>query len=96
MFVMGMVEASGLGWEGRNKQAELAALYLRQLRDGAASAQRFKQVKQQRAGQRLDGGYDYLQLDRMAYYVNKQEYLDALMSHIKELKADLDPAAVAA
>ena len=96
VFVMGMVEASGLGWEGRNKQAELAALYVRQLRDGAASAQRFKQVKQQRAGQRLDGGYDYLQLDRMAYYVNKQQYLDALMAHIKELKADLDPAAVAA
>lgn len=95
VFVMGMVEASGLGWEGRNKQAELAALYLRQLRDGAASAQRFKQLKQQRCGQRLDGGYTYLQLDRMAYYVNKQEYLDALNGHIAELKADLASAVAA-
>ncbi len=95
VFVMGMVEASGLGWEGRNKQAELAALYLRQLRDGAASAQRFKQLKQQRCGQRLDGGYAYLQLDRMAYYVNKQEYLDALNGHIAELKADLANAVAA-
>lgn len=95
VFVMGMVEASGLGWEGRNKQAELAALYLRQLRDGAASAQRFKQLKQQRCGQRLDGGYAYLQLDRMAYYVNKQEYLDALNGHIAELKADLASAVAA-
>ncbi len=95
VFVMGMVEASGLGWEGRNKQAELAALYLRQLQDGAPSAQRFKQIKQERAGQKLDGGYNYLQLDRMAYYVNKQEYLDALMSHIRELKTDLDPAVAA-
>ena len=95
VFVMGMVEASGLGWEGRNKQAELAALYLRQLRDGAASAQRFKQLKQQRCGQRLDGGYAYLQLDRMAYYVNKQEYLDALNGHIAELKTDLANAVAA-
>ncbi|ORE86068.1 flavin-containing monooxygenase [Oceanococcus atlanticus] len=95
VFVMGMVEASGLGWEGRNKQAELAALYLRQLRDGAASAQRFKQLKQQRCGQRLDGGYAYLQLDRMAYYVNKQEYLDALNGHIAELKVDLASAVAA-
>ncbi|RZO86120.1 MAG: NAD(P)/FAD-dependent oxidoreductase [Oceanococcus sp.] len=95
VFVMGMVEASGLGWEGRNKQAELAALYLRQLHDGAASAQRFKQLKQQRCGQRLDGGYAYLQLDRMAYYVNKQEYLDALNGHIAELKADLANAVAA-
>lgn len=95
VFVMGMVEASGLGWEGRNKQAELAALYLRQLRDGAASAQRFKQLKQQRCGQRLNGGYAYLQLDRMAYYVNKQEYLDALNGHIAELKVDLASAVAA-
>ncbi len=95
VFVMGMVEASGLGWEGRNKQAELAALYVRQLRDGAPSAQRFKQTKQDKCGQKLNGGYAYLKLDRMAYYVNKQEYLDALNGHIRELKADLDPAVAA-
>src|SRR5690554_3988119 len=30
LFLMGMVEATGLGWEGRNQQARLAALYIRE------------------------------------------------------------------
>lgn len=96
LFVMGMVEASGLGWEGRNKQAELVALYLHQLRQQAASAKTFKQIKQNRAGQRLDGGYAYLQLDRMAYYVNKDQYLKALAKHRQALLADYQPATKAA
>src|SRR5690606_37911277 len=28
LFVMGMIEATGLGWEGRNEQAEMVALYI--------------------------------------------------------------------
>ena len=28
LFLLGMVEASGLGWQGRYEQAELVALYL--------------------------------------------------------------------
>ncbi len=40
VFVMGMVEASGLGWEGRNKQGELAALLLRPRGEGAGQAAR--------------------------------------------------------
>lgn len=91
LFLMGMVEASGLGWEGRNEQAELVALYLRQLRDGRASAHKFQAVKAAQAGKRLDGGYAYLNLDRMAYYVNKDAFREALCKHITALKADLDP-----
>ena len=29
LFVLGMVEASGLGWQGRHEQAELVARYIR-------------------------------------------------------------------
>jgi hypothetical protein len=89
LFVMGMVEATGLGWEGRNEQAELVALYLRQHLDGKPSAQRFAKLKKGRAGKRLDGGYQYLQLERMAYYVSKDEYRAAVRRHIDELKSDL-------
>eukprot|EP01031_Cornospumella_fuschlensis_P053422 gene53422-65250_t len=38
LFMMGMVEASGLGWQGRAEQAELVALFIRQCRAGSASA----------------------------------------------------------
>lgn len=94
LFLMGMVEATGLGWEGRNKQAELVALYLYQLERGAVSAQRFHQTKKARATHQLNGGYNYLKLDRMAYYVNKDEYLSAVLKHIRELKQDMaSPAA---
>lgn len=89
LFLLGMVEASGLGWEGRNEQAELVALYLRQLRDGRASAQTFQAIKAEQAGQRLDGGYEYLELERMAYYVNKDAFRKTVLGHIKSLQADL-------
>ena len=29
LFVLGMIEASGIGWQGRYEQAELVAAYLR-------------------------------------------------------------------
>ena len=89
LFLMGMVEATGLGWEGRNLQAKLVAHYLYQLQQCAPSAQAFAQTKKVRAGQRLDGGYHYLQLERMAYYVNKDQYLKALHQHLRELQQDM-------
>ncbi|RZO86844.1 MAG: NAD(P)/FAD-dependent oxidoreductase [Oceanococcus sp.] len=89
IFMMGMMEAAGLGWEARNRQAELVALYLTQLKRGAASAKRLQSDKARLAGKRLDGGYAYLKLERMAYYVNKQAYNKALNARIAALKADL-------
>lgn len=89
LFMMGMVEATGLGWEARSRQAELVALYIQQLRNGAESARQLKQAKAEQAGERLDGGYAYLKLDRMAYYVNKQVYNKVLTRHINALRADL-------
>ncbi|PKM22942.1 MAG: monooxygenase [Gammaproteobacteria bacterium HGW-Gammaproteobacteria-14] len=89
LFVMGMVEAAGLGWEGRNEQAEMVALYLRQVHAGKQSASLLQHKKRTSADKRMDGGYRYLQLDRMAYYVSKDEYRSTVLGHIKQLKADL-------
>lgn len=88
LFLMGMVEAAGLGWEGRNRQAEMVALYIRQLAAGAASAQKLKALKRAQAGHRADGGMQYLKLERMAYYVHKDTYLKALASHTRDLLGD--------
>lgn len=88
-FMMGMVEAAGLGWEGRNKQAELVALYIHQLAAEAPSATRFRKVIKQRSAKRADGGVQYLDLERMAYYVHKDTYLKALRTHREEMQRDL-------
>ncbi|SFR65935.1 Predicted flavoprotein CzcO associated with the cation diffusion facilitator CzcD [Marinobacter daqiaonensis] len=88
LFLMGMIEATGLGWEGRNQQARLVALFIREQQRGTAAATALRHKKKAHAGERLDGGYDYIKLARMAYYVNKDAYLDALASHI----ADLEPS----
>ena len=94
LFMMGMLEATGLGWEGRNQQARLVALYIQHLRDGGRSSAmaRFDQLRREQAGRTLDGGYRYIKLARMAYYVNKEAYLQRLQQHITELERDL-PAA---
>lgn len=77
LAVLGMVEASGLGWQGRYEQAELVARYFKGLDEGRASAAALKTAK---AGPPpdLSGGYKYLQLERMAYYVNKDAYRHAV------------------
>lgn len=77
LAVLGMVEASGLGWQGRYEQAELVARYLKGLDSGSAPALALKAAK---AGPPpdLSGGYRYLKLERMAYYVNKDAYRQAV------------------
>lgn len=85
LFVMGMVEAAGLGWEGRNEQAELVARFLRTKAEGTTAAEALKQCARADAGKRVDGGYGYLELDRMAYYVHKESYLQRLRAHIRDL-----------
>ncbi len=87
LFLMGMVEAAGLGWEGRYQQARLAALFIREQQRGSAAAGTLRQKKKTSAGERLDGGYNYIKLARMAYYVNKDVYLDSLARHIADLES---------
>ncbi len=92
LFLMGMIEATGLGWEGRNQQARLAALFIREQQRGSAAASELRVRKKHHATERLDGGYRYIKLARMAYYVNKDAYLDALRDHIRVLERDAGPA----
>lgn len=89
LFMMGMVEASGLGWQGRDEQAELVALYIRQLQAGSPAAAAFNRLKRERAGKRLDGGYQYLDLERMAYYVHKDSYRQCIAEHSAALRREL-------
>jgi len=89
LFMMGMVEASGLGWQGRDEQAELVALYIRSLQSGSRAARQLQARKQERAGMRLDGGYQYLELERMAYYVHKDSYRQAIAEYTDALRRDL-------
>ena len=77
LAVLGMVEASGLGWQGRYEQAELVARAFKALDDAGAKAQAFQAAKSGPPPD-LSGGYQYLQLERMAYYVNKDAYRNAV------------------
>lgn len=84
LAVLGMVEASGLGWQGRYEQAELVARYFRGLDLHTPAAQALTVA---RAGPPpdLSGGYRYLKLERMAYYVNKDAYRDAVRQAARAL-----------
>jgi cation diffusion facilitator CzcD-associated flavoprotein CzcO len=85
LFVLGMIEASGIGWQGRYEQAELVASYLRARTANPAAA---AALERRIAGPRpdLSGGYHYLGLERMSYYVNKDAYRRAVRSEIERLR----------
>ncbi len=87
IFLMGMVEASGLGWQGRYEQAELVARYLKGLAAKSPGALALQRAKREWRGERIDGGFKYLTLDRMAYYVHKDSYLKTLRAHARALGA---------
>lgn len=86
LAVLGMVEASGLGWQGRYEQAELVARFYKGLEAGAPAAHRFDRARQGPSPD-LSGGYRYLELARMAYYVNKDAYRAALRRASEALTA---------
>ncbi|MCR2785174.1 MULTISPECIES: NAD(P)-binding domain-containing protein [unclassified Microbacterium] len=84
LFVMGMIEASGIGWQGRYEQAELIAAYL------SAPAERQLEFRRRLAADPwpdLTGGYRYLGLERMSYYVNKDAYRRAVREAVESLQA---------
>ena len=83
IYVLGMVEASGLGWQGRYEQAELLARYLAADRD----TKRILEAQAEKPWPDLTGGYKYLALERMSFYVNKDAYRGELKKNIKALKA---------
>lgn len=84
LFVLGMVEASGLGWQGRHEQAEMISRYIAGLRAGHPAA---RALQAEKAGgfERATGGMNYLNLARMAYYVDKATYRGAVTGWIAKL-----------
>ncbi|MFQ3232050.1 flavin-containing monooxygenase [Reinekea sp.] len=88
IFVMGMVEAAGLGWQGRDEQAKLVAQYLFHKKAQNKIADTFDQEIKEHYQERFSGGLRYLQLDRMAYYVHKETYLAQLSKYQKLLEVD--------
>lgn len=86
LFVVGMVEAAGIGWQGRYEQAELVAAYLAARERAPHRAATLREAARDRSTwPDLTGGYDYLGLDRMAYYVNKDAYRRAVRAQVAEL-----------
>ncbi len=85
LFVLGMVEASGLGWQGRHEQAEMVARYITKIKIGSAAATKLK-AKKSTGFERATGGMNYLKLARMAYYVDKATYRKSVTGWIKALK----------
>ena len=81
LFVLGMVEATGLGWQGRYNQADLVAGFIEAgRRDPARADEMWRRINGPRPD--LFAGYDYLQLDRLPYYVNKDAYRDQIQKHL--------------
>lgn len=87
LYVMGMIEASGIGWQGRYEQAELLAAYLDAAENAPARAERFRRRVTGTSWPDVTGGYHYLGLDRMAYYVNKDAYRGAVRHEKTALEA---------
>lgn len=84
LFVMGMLEATGLGWQGRHEQAEMVVRYIKGLRSGHPAAAAIRAEKA--AGfQRVTGGMTYVDLPRMAYYVDRATYRRDVTKRIKAL-----------
>ncbi len=77
LAVLGMIEASGIGWQGRYEQAELVARFLKGLDVGLPAAKQFGQAIRGPSPD-MSGGFKYLKLERMAYYVHKDTYRAAV------------------
>lgn len=90
LYVMGMIEASGIGWQGRYEQAELIAEYLAALEHHPERAAAFRRRVAEGEWPDLTGGYKYLGLERMSYYVNKDAYRRAVRHATEELRRDED------
>lgn len=91
LYVMGMIEASGIGWQGRYEQAELIAAYLAAEERHPERAAAFRARVADEPWPDLTGGYRYLGLERMSYYVNKDAYRRAVRAGAQQLLSDAAP-----
>ena len=71
------------------RSSPLVALFIRGLAEGAPAAAALKETKARLAETRIDGGYGYLDLERMAYYVHKDSYRRAIAGHADALRREL-------
>jgi hypothetical protein len=69
------------GWQGRYEQAELVTRFFKGLDAQSPAAQRLKTAIAGPAPD-LSAGYQYLQLERMAFYVNKDAYRAAIRAAV--------------
>ncbi len=84
LFVLGMVEAAGLGWEGRYEQSKLMANYIKGIEEENPAALKFQQKKKGNQPD-LSGGFSYLKLARMSYYVHKDTYRNLVTKEASKL-----------
>ncbi len=84
LFFIGLLEALGIGWQGRYEQGALIAKTINAKNKNVGVYKDF--LETQKSDLDLSGGINYLKLDRMAYYVNKDVYLKKL----EEFKRSLD------
>ncbi|GGD81853.1 flavin-containing monooxygenase [Microbacterium murale] len=87
LYMMGMIEASGIGWQGRYEQAELLASYLAAAENAPENAERFRARVTGSPWPDVTGGYHYLGLPRMSYYVNNHAYRAAVRRERDALEA---------
>lgn len=85
LFVLGMIEAAGIGWQGRYELAELMARFILAAQRQTRAAAEFRKIKSNPMAD-LSGGFKYMKLERMAYYVHKETYLKLVKKHIALLK----------
>ncbi len=85
LFVLGLIEAAGIGWQGRAEQAALVAAFIKAFDDKSPKAIDFLKLVQKNNID-LSGGYNYMKLDRMAYYVHTDTYRESIRAHLTLLE----------
>jgi hypothetical protein len=88
LFVLGMVEAAGLGWQGKLEQSELIAKFILALDKKTKQLFDFQECKNKNSTD-VSGGVHYKNLERMAYYVHKDTYRQQISKWVKKLGKDI-------
>lgn len=86
LFLLGLVEAAGIGWQGRDEQAQLIRQFILAKDQQLSQAQKFALRKRDEKNYPdLQGGFNYLKIERMSYYVHNETYRKELRKHIEML-----------
>ncbi len=85
LFIAGLLEAAGIGWQGRDEQCQLIAAFIKAQMTNPEKAEAFTR-KKAKPFPDLSGGYKYVKLDRMAYYVHADTYRKYLKTELNFLK----------